>query len=129
MLIEAVACSRLTNVRLRGKTMQRLVIRDETASGIITWFNQPYLKDKFVVGHKYKFFGKVSKKGGKVTFNSPVFDAEEKSQNTGRIIPIYPLTYNLITKSIKKDYGSGNKRSIWKLTRNIARIFSKRIII
>ena len=31
--------------------MQRLVVRDETASGIITWFNQPYLKDKFVVGY------------------------------------------------------------------------------
>ena len=109
MLIEAVACSRLTNVRLRGKTMQRLVIRDETASGIITWFNQPYLKDKFVVGHKYKFFGKVNKKGGKITFNSPVFDAEEKSQNTGRIIPIYPLTYNLSQNQLRKIMEAGIK--------------------
>ena len=108
-MIEAVACNRLTNVRLRGKTMQRLVVRDETASGIITWFNQPYLKDKFVVGNKYKFFGKVSRKDGKITFNSPVFDAEEKSQNTGRIIPIYPLTYNLSQNQLRKIMEAGIK--------------------
>ena len=89
--------------------MQRLVVRDETASGIITWFNQPYLKDKFVVGNKYKFFGKVSRKDGKITFNSPVFDAEEKSQNTGRIIPIYPLTYNLSQNQLRKIMEAGIK--------------------
>ena len=89
--------------------MQRLLVRDETDSCLITWFNQPYLKDKFVVGNKYKFFGKVSRKGGKVTFNSPVFDTEEKSQNTGRIIPIYPLTYNLSQNQLRKIMESGIK--------------------
>ena len=82
--------------------MQRLIVRDETGSAIITWFNQTYLKSKFKVGDKYKFFGKVSKKGGKVMFNSPVFDVEEKTQNTGRIIPIYPLTYNLSQNNLRK---------------------------
>ena len=89
--------------------MQRLLVRDETDSCLITWFNQPYLKDKFVVGNKYKFFGKVSRKGGKVTFNSPVFDTEEKSQNTGRIIPIYPLTFNLSQNQLRKIMESGIK--------------------
>ena len=101
-LIEAIVCSSITNVRLKGKTMQRLIVRDETGSAIITWFNQTYLKSKFKVGDKYKFFGKVSKKGGKVMFNSPVFDVEEKTQNTGRIIPIYPLTYNLSQNNLRK---------------------------
>ena len=109
VLVEAVVCSKLNNIRLKGKTMQRLLVRDETDSCLITWFNQPYLKDKFVVGNKYKFFGKVSRKGGKVTFNSPVFDTEEKSQNTGRIIPIYPLTYNLSQNQLRKIMESGIK--------------------
>ena len=63
-LVEVIACSRVSNVRLRGKTMQRLIVRDETASATITWFNQPYLKDKFNIGEKYKIFGntKLSKK-------------------------------------------------------------------
>ena len=71
-------------------------------SGIVTWFNQPYLRDKFIIGNKYKFFGKVSLKAGRVMFNSPVFDIGEKVQNTGRIIPIYPLTYNLSQNNLRK---------------------------
>ncbi len=107
VLIEAVVCNRMTNVRLKGKTMQRLIVRDETGTCTITWFNQPYLKDKFKVGEKYKFFGKVTKKGGKVFFTAPVFDDFEKTQNTGRIIPIYPLTYSLSQNSIRKIMEAG----------------------
>lgn len=101
-LVEVIACSRATNVRLKGKTMQRLIVRDETASATITWFNQPYLKDKFSIGEKYKIFGKVSKKAGKISFNSPTFDIGEDQKNTGRIIPIYPLTYSLSQNTLRK---------------------------
>ena len=52
VLIEGVVCSKINNIRLKGKTMQRLLVRDETDSCLITWFNQPYLKDKFVVRKK-----------------------------------------------------------------------------
>lgn len=115
VLIEAVICNNMTNVRLKGKTMQRVIVRDETGSATITWFNQPYLKSKFKVGEKYKFFGKVSKKGGKVMFNSPVFDMEEKTQNTGRIIPIYPLTYSLSQNAIRKIMEAGIKETYGNL--------------
>ncbi len=108
-LIEGIACSKLTNVRLKGKTMQRLTIKDETGSAILTWFNQTYLKNKFDIGYKYKFYGKVNKKTGRVMMNSPVFDIEEKNQNTGRIIPIYPLTYNLSQNALRKIMESAIK--------------------
>ncbi len=107
VLIEAVACNKMTSIRLKGKTMQKLIVRDETASATLTWFNQPYLRDKFSIGNKYKFFGKVSKRAGKITFNSPVYDNEEKNQNTGRIIPIYPLTYGLSQSTIRKIMEAG----------------------
>ena len=87
--------------------MQRLIVRDETASATITWFNQPYLKDKFNIGEKYKIFGKVSKRSGKITFNSPTFDVEEQNKNTGRIIPIYPLTFSLSQNNIRKIMEAG----------------------
>ena len=106
-LVEVIACSRVSNVRLRGKTMQRLIVRDETDSATITWFNQPYLKDKFNIGEKYKIFGKVSKRSGKITFNSPTFDVEEQNKNTGRIIPIYPLTFSLSQNNIRKIMEAG----------------------
>ena len=115
VLIEAVVCSAMTNVRLKGKTMQRLIVRDETASATITWFNQPYLKSKFTIGNKYKFFGKATKKAGKVMFTSPVFDMEEKSQNTGRIVPIYPLTYNLSQNNLRKIIEAGIEQVYGKL--------------
>lgn len=107
VLIEAIACSRISNVRLKGKTMQRLIIRDETGSATITWFNQTYLKDKFNIGEKYKFFGKVTKKAGKIMFTSPIFENLEKSQNTGRIVPIYPLTYGISQNNLRKIMESG----------------------
>lgn len=102
VLIEAVACGRITNVRMSGRTMQRLVVRDETASVTITWFNQPYLRNIFAIGNKYKFFGKISKKNGKYMMTAPVFEGIEKMQNTGRIVPIYPLTFNLSQNNLRK---------------------------
>ena len=115
VLIEAIACNNMTNVRLRGKTMQRLIVRDETASATITWFNQVYLKSKFKVGEKYKFFGRISKKAGKIMLNSPVFDMEEKNQNTGKIIPIYPLTYSLSQNNIRKIMEAAIEEAYGKL--------------
>ena len=102
VLIEAVVCSRITDIRASGRTMQKMIIRDETMSATAMWFNHSYLKSIFNVGEKYRFFGKVSMKSGKITLISPVFDKEEKAQNTGRIIPIYPLTFSLSQNTIRK---------------------------
>lgn len=101
-LIEAIVMTRMQEIRLRGKTMYKLIIRDETGSATVTWFNQSYLKNKFVVGKKYKFYGKINNSFGKITINSPVFDEEGKDTNTGKIIPIYPLTYNLSQNVLRK---------------------------
>ena len=47
-LIEAIAVSRLIDTRIsKGRTIQKLMVRDETGQATITWFNQPYLKSKF----------------------------------------------------------------------------------
>ena len=100
--IEAVACGKLVETRLPRKTMQKLLIRDETGSAIITWFNQTYLKNKFEIGKKYRFYGKINLKYGKVELTSPVFDEINIKNNTGRIIPIYPLTYQLSQTTLRK---------------------------
>lgn len=102
VLLEAYAMGRVNEIRLRGKTMQKLIIKDETGVATVTWFNQSYLKNKFVTGKKYLFYGKVNNSFGKITMNSPVFDEEGKSSNTGKIVPIYPLTYNLSQNTIRK---------------------------
>ena len=101
-LIEAYASGRVSDVRLRGKTMQKLIIRDETGVATAVWFNQSYLKNKFEQGKKYTFYGKISNCFGKITITSPVFDEEGKTSNTGKIIPIYPLTFSLSQNTIRK---------------------------
>ena len=107
-LIEAVAMSRLIDTRIsKGRTMQKLTIVDETGQAVITWFNQPYLKSKFQMGKRYRFYGKVEFQYGKICMNSPVFDEIENSNNTGKIIPIYPLTYSLTQNTLRKIIENG----------------------
>lgn len=107
-LIEAVAMSRLIDTRIsKGRTMQKLPIVDETGQAVITWFNQPYLKSKFQMGKRYRFYGKVEFQYGKICMNSPVFDEIENSNNTGKIIPIYPLTYSLTQNTLRKIIENG----------------------
>ena len=102
VLIEAYASGRVSDVKLRGKTMQKLIIRDETGTATAVWFNQSYLKNKFEQGKKYTFYGKVNNTFGRITINSPVFDEEGKTSNTGKIIPIYPLTFSLSQNTIRR---------------------------
>lgn len=49
-LIKGIVMSRVNNMRIHGgRTMQKIIVRDETGLCQITWFNQPYLKDKFIL--------------------------------------------------------------------------------
>jgi len=107
VLIEAVACGKVSDVRLKGKTIQKLLVRDETGSCTITWFNQSYLKNKFEIGQKYKFYGRITNNFGKISMNSPVFDESDKKFNTGKIIPLYPLTYQLSQNVLRKIIEAG----------------------
>ena len=106
-LIEGIVCGKMNEIRLRGKTMYKLVIRDETSTATAIWFNQSYLKNKFQIGKKYRFYGKISNMFGNITINSPVFDEEGKDVNTGKIIPIYTLTYQLSQNVIRKIIENG----------------------
>lgn len=96
-LIAAIPVARMNETRIRNRKMviYKLIVEDETGRCLITWYNQSYLKNKFKVGEIYHFFGKVKRIQNRIEMVSPVFDEETKNKNTGKIIPIYPLTYNL----------------------------------
>ena len=109
-LIEAMVVSRISEQRIRkNMTIYKLIVRDETGTCLLTWFNQSYLKNKFTLGQKYKFYGKVSVKYGKIEMNSPVYDTEETTKNTGKIIPIYPATFGLAQTTIRQVMENGLK--------------------
>ena len=119
VLIKATALTKITEIRARRLSIYRLVVNDESSSCIITWFNQKYLKDKFKVGETYTFFGKIENKGGTFEMKSPVFDEEGVDKNTGKIVPIYPLTSRLSQNVLRKIIESGIDEVYGYLEENI----------
>ncbi len=107
-LIEVMPVTRVNVARIRSNmTIVKMNVRDDTGICQITWFNQPYLKNMFKPGEYYKFYGRVSKKGNRIEINSPVYDKEDNTRNTGKIIPIYPSTYNLPQTTLRKIIENG----------------------
>lgn len=108
-LIQAVVVSRMNEIRTRRKnmTIYKLIVRDDTDSAVITWYNQSYLKTRFKLGQEYTFYGRVNRKDGVLQMLSPTFDEKGKNKNTGKIIPIYPLTYNLSQNTIRQIIENG----------------------
>ena len=108
-LIEGIVTSRIREIRTHKKnmTIYKLIVRDETDSCELIWYNQSYLKKMFKIGETYKFYGKINKKIGMTEMLSPVYELEGNNKNTGKIIPIYPLTYNLSQNTIRKIIENG----------------------
>ncbi len=119
-LIEVTCVSKMSEVRIRkNMAIYKLIVRDDSASCTLTWFNSFYLKDKFKVGEKYKFFGKVKRRINQIEMMSPTYDEENTNKNTGKIIPIYPSTYELsqnvlrgIIENALKEVGNDLKETL-----------------
>ena len=91
----------------KNLVIYKLIIRDETGPCTITWYNQPYLKKMFIVGNKYSFYGKITKKNTRVEMTSPVYDSEQTNKNTGKIIPIYPSTFKMPQTTLRQIIENG----------------------
>lgn len=110
ILIKAIAVSKVVEIKIKkNMCMYKLTVNDGTANCYITWFNQSYIKNLIKLGETYYFYGKANVKNGKVTMNSPVFDSEEKHKNTGKIIPIYPSTFQLSQNTLRQIIENGLK--------------------
>lgn len=106
--IEARAISSVaTRMLSRYKSVEKVIVSDETGEICITWFNQTYIAKEIQRGEKYRFFGKVDTKLGKKEMNSPVFDAIEKCTNTGKIVPSYHLIYEIKPSTMRKIISNG----------------------
>ena len=93
----------MNEIKIRKNlTLCKLYVRDESGGCEIVWYNQGYLKNNFKPSERYKFYGKVKAGYGKYEMQSPVFESENSNKNTGKIIPIYPLTYSLTQNTLRK---------------------------
>ena len=86
--------------RMTKKGMNIFQVAVGDTSGVIhaTWFNQPYMKDKFKIGQELILYGRVEKYSY-LQINNPEYEVltgtKEDSIHMGRIVPIYPLTEGL----------------------------------
>ena len=126
VLIKGVAVTKVTETKARKLSIYKLLIRDESESCTITWFNQKYIKDLFKVGHVYNFYGKIETKLGRYEMKSPVFDEDGFSKNTGKIVPIYPLVAGISQNVIRKIIENGTEEVKGKLEENIPDYILKR---
>ena len=88
------------------RTRTIATISDETGKLYISWFNQPYLQKQLqaaqnnyivVTGIKQRF-------GNKVEFSVRTHELPDQGDllNTGRMVPIYPLTEGLSAKVLRR---------------------------
>jgi ATP-dependent DNA helicase RecG len=81
--------------RIQGgrSVMIKSVLSDGSGTIEVTWFNQPWLSNKLTPGRQVQIAGRVTQYLGRLTLQSPVLeDIDKESLNSGRIVPVYPLT-------------------------------------
>lgn len=81
------------------KSLQKIILSDNTGQIDLVWFNQPYIIKNFKVGTSWSFAGPVTLYKNKLTIFSP----EHGQFNTGKIIPIYPETKGLSSRWFRKN--------------------------
>ena len=82
----------------RRRKDTQAILGDETGSIRVTWFGQGYLASTLKPGTAVAVSGKVEAFNNRLGFQSPMHDILKPGQpavNTGRILPVYPLTDGL----------------------------------
>ena len=102
-VIDVICQSNITYFKIRrNMSVCKLLVSDDSGSCLITWFNQDYLRGKFKIGDKVRFYGRMNLSNGKPELNSPIFDVGDENKNLGKIVPIYPTTKNLSENALRK---------------------------
>ena len=95
--------SDVKNAKLRqGLTISKFRAFDESGSCEIVFFNAPYVKDVFVVGSEFRFWGKAVMIGKKLQLQNPAYEPYIEGRELPDLIPIYPLTEGISSKNIDK---------------------------
>src|SRR5512144_2814971 len=78
------------------------IISDGTAGLRLSFFNQPWLANRFQPGDAISVSGKVDQYLDRLVMNTPDWESVEvESLHTNRIVPIYPLTERITQKWLR----------------------------
>ncbi|MEI7998304.1 MAG: ATP-dependent DNA helicase RecG, partial [Candidatus Omnitrophota bacterium] len=80
-------------------------VGDDSGRIFCVWFNQPYLDRYFKEGQEIVLHGRVEVFKNRLQMLVPDFElinAEDRTLNMGRIVPIYPLTKGITQRYLRK---------------------------
>ena len=81
----------------------KIRVTDGTVNASLVCFNRYFLKDTFIQGQEYILAGKFEFKYNEFQSSDfEILNPEEEPYNSGRIIPIYPLTEGITNKLMRK---------------------------
>lgn len=82
----------------RGMNVMKFSAFDETGTVEITYFNQNYLKETFVVGAAFRFWGSFHMDKGRLTVSNPIYEPFVEGLPMPDFVPVYPLTSGISQK-------------------------------
>jgi ATP-dependent DNA helicase RecG len=84
-------------------TLTEAVITDGSGDLRLTWFNQPWIANRFHEGMQIVVSGKVDQYLGRLIMNNPEWEPLDQEQlNTNRIVPVYPLTASVTQRWLRR---------------------------
>jgi len=106
---EATVVGRVHEVRVKKPrprlTITEVAIVDGTGVLLGVWFNQPYIQQRFAVGDRVAFAGKVELSYGFKQIQAPFTEklpAEDDASDAGRILPVHRATEGLTTNWLRR---------------------------
>ncbi len=93
--------------RLRGSlTVVKFRAFDDSGSVEITYFNQPYMREKFHTGETFRFYGKLTEKLGRYSLTSPIAEKYDARTALPELYAVYrlasPLNKNVLRECAKQ---------------------------
>ncbi len=89
------------NIIRRNMTIYSAKLSDGTGTIEAVWFNMRFLDRQIKPGEEFIFYGKIQT-APKKRIQSPIFEQPDLQKQTGKIVPVYPLS-SILTQKIVSD--------------------------
>ncbi len=87
----------------RGQEVLNVTVDDGSGTLTISFFGQPYLRNKLERGVQVVFSGKTDLFRGRIAMNNPEWEMmEREALHTRAIVPVYPLTRGLSAHNMRR---------------------------
>ena len=93
--------------RLKNRmTVTKFKAYDDSGTCEIVYFNQDYIRNAFVLGATYRFYGRLDRSARALILSSPAYEPYTEGAALPPFVPVYPATGKISQKQIAKDVRS-----------------------